>query len=46
MSFCLTRDREHSGSEVECLTGEQGIESSSLIGVTEGINEKDTLLFA
>ena len=44
MSFCLTRDRERSGSE--CLTGEQGIESSSLIGVTAGINEKDTLLLA
>ena len=26
MSFCLTQDRERSGSEVECLTGDQGID--------------------
>ena len=35
--------REHSGSVVECLTGDQGAEGSSLTSVTALFLEEDPL---
>ena len=41
-----TRLREHSGSVVECLTGDRGVVGSSLAGVTACVLEQDTVILA